>query len=551
MIFCLLLELSRNQQGQHLRRQKMISGESLQIGRGVACKIHLPDARVELHHATLTQTSEGKLYITAEAPIKVDGLVRQHAPLPPGSRVEIGPYLLIIDTASSGPYITISLEAIEHVEEIQPHDVPDDQNLYENVAVTLADLGISKRKWGFWLATLIFLLFLVLPVLPHAVPELDEWQSALPVTLTDSWNPGPLSKGHSVFGAQCSTCHREPFKSVPDAACVECHKNVSAHLSDNAEHSRLFRNTHCTDCHVDHQGTAGLRFRHDSSLCVSCHGDLKRKKSNTTVANVHDFSSDHPAFNIAIQNIPGMPPANRGPMNKITKSLEETGLKFSHQLHLDTTGISTPQGDTVLVCRNCHQTDESVSHFAPISMEKSCQQSDCHSLEFSEPAEGVIPHGSEREVMDRLRGFYVRWLAESPENFVECEIGNKANNTLRLSLACANDLAKNNAQTTLFNQDGVCSECHEIKTADDNETPWKVTPVKINRDYHSNSIFPHEKHSLTDCVACHDKTNSESSSDISMPPIDKCRECHVGERPEKGKASNSCDSCHQFHGAGK
>lgn len=550
MIFCLLFEVSRNPQGELLRTQKIISGETLQIGRGAACKIHLSDHRVDLHHATLTQSPDGKLHITGEAPIKINGARTQNCPLPPGSQVTIGPYLLTVDSASSGPYISLILDETEAIEATPLPEQTEAEGPVQRAPVSLKELGISKRKLGFWLAACILFLFLLLPLLTNISPEVDKWQSSLPVTLTESWSPGPLSKGHSVFGVQCSSCHLSPFVAVSDAVCTECHKKVGKHLADNDMHARLFKEVRCTGCHVDHQGTDGLRLRHDSSRCVSCHGDLKSRKADTTLANVHDFSTDHPPFRITAQNNQGVRfdlPATQPPQINLPGN---SGLKYSHRVHLDKNGISSPKGDIVMTCQNCHQPDESGIHFAPISMEKNCQQSGCHGLVFTEPAEGAVPHGSEREVMERLRAYFVKWLADTPENLAQCGINKKTENPLKQTLACASNLAEKNAAASLFRPDVECGECHEIVTSDNADVPWKIAQVRINSNWHANSIFPHGKHDASTCAACHDKMNSNKSADITMPTIEKCRECHVGERPARGKASNSCDSCHRFHGGG-
>ena len=534
MIFCLLIEVTHNQQGVAIRKERVVTGESLQIGRDAACKIRLPDHRVDLHHATLSRSQDGTLHIRGNAPIKINGVVEQAAMLPPGARVEIGPYLLTVDPASAGRNISLSVEMIR-----PPHE-PESQV----EPVTIADLGISKRKLGLGSAAGILFLFLLLPLLPSISSGLDKWQSSLPVTLTDALNPGPLSQGHSALGIKCSSCHQRAFAPVSDEACSACHKKVGHHLADNALHASLFKDARCTDCHVDHRGEAGL-LRQNSSRCVACHGDLRSKKTDTTIANIHDFAKDHPPFRITIQNGKDERSVIRVPQNQKDQIVERSGLKYSHQVHLDKKGISSPQGDIVMTCQNCHQPDESGIHFRPISMKQTCQQSGCHSLDFTEPVEGTVPHGSEREVMIRLRDYFVKWLADSPANMAEC---GQPDNSVQHTLECAGALARKNAATSLFRKDVECGECHEIEFSGERDVPWKVKPVRINRNWFSKSIFPHAKHGTTDCISCHDKINSKTSSDIAMPTIEKCRECHVGDRHVKGKASSSCNSCHRFHG---
>jgi hypothetical protein len=41
--------------------------------------------------------------------------------------------------------------------------------------------------------------------------------------------------------------------------------------------------------------------------------------------------------------------------------------------------------------------------------------------------------------------------------------------------------------------------------------------------------------------------HSDKSSDIAMPTIAKCRECHVGSKQAQTLVSSTCNTCHSFH----
>jgi len=543
MISCLLIQVSRNPQGLPVCKESVIAGETIQIGRGAACKMHLLDHRVNLLHATVRRSEDGTLYIDGErdATININGFIEQSAALSPGTRIEIGPYLLVIEPASDGHDIALSVEMI--------HPLPeqDTAKACRTAPVTLAALGISKRKFGFALAAGIFFIFMLLPLLPAASSAFDKWQATLPVTLTESWNPGPLSGGHGVFGAKCSTCHQRAFRVVSDDVCVECHKQVKQHLVKNDVHADTLKNLRCTDCHLDHNGGEGL-VRHDSSQCVVCHDDIKAKKATTKLANIQDFGTNHPPFHITLQDGKNVMRVRQGEKGK---PVEKSGLKYSHQVHLAKEGVSSPLGNTVMVCLDCHKIDEAGTHFAPMTMQKTCQQSRCHTLYFTEPVEGDVPHGSEREVMNKLHEYYAKQLIDSPAaNMAACAQLNGAGNAAKRTLECANDLARKYATATLFKKNGEnleCGVCHEIEPTGDNDVPWKVAPLHINRDYQPGAVFSHSKHDTVNCTECHDKMNSKTGAEIAMPTIEKCRECHVGDYSAKGKIRSTCDSCHRFH----
>jgi hypothetical protein len=291
----------------------------------------------------------------------------------------------------------------------------------------------------------------------------------------------------------------------------------------------------CTNCHIDHKGRDELVL-HDSSKCVDCHGNIKDKKTSIALDNVRDFSTAHPPFHLTFGSGDSV---LHIPENDKVRLIEKSGLKYSHQVHLAKDGVSSPQGDTVMHCQDCHKLEESGKHFAPMTMQKSCQQSGCHALDFTDPVIGLAPHGSERAVMNSLREFYGKWLGESADNRAACKSS--------VIQECANELARKNAAVTLFRKNLECGECHEITPVDNKDVPWKVTPIRINRDWQPGATFAHNRHDTMKCTDCHDKVNSKVSADISMPGIAKCRECHVGYRPAKGKVASGCDSCHQFH----
>lgn len=542
MISCLLIQVSRNPQGLPVSKESTVIGESIQIGRSAPCKIHLLDHRVGLLHATVKRSEDGTLYIEGEkdATINIDGFIEQSAALSPGARVGIGPYLLVVEPKPDGHDIALSVEMIGPLPE------QDEAKKCRTVPVTLAALGLSKRKLGFGLAAFIFFTFLLLPLLPSVSSAFDKWQATLPITVTESWSPGPLSDGHSVFGAKCSTCHQRAFRPVPDEACVGCHKQVVRHLAKDDLHAATFKNVRCTDCHQDHRGETRL-VPYDSSRCVACHGNIKSKNPGTTLANVHNFEASHPPFRITL---PDGENVIRARQDEKEKLVEKSGLKYSHQVHLNKKGVSSPEGDTVMTCKDCHKIDEAGRHFAPMTMQ-TCQQSRCHTLRFTDPVEGIVPHGSEREVMNRLREFYAKWLIDSPaNNMAACKHAGGAGNSAKRILDCADELARENAATTLFRENGkalVCVLCHEIKPTGENDIPWKIVPLHINRDYQPGAVFSHSRHDTVNCTECHDKVNSKTSAEIAIPAIEKCRECHAGDHSAKGKIRSSCDSCHQFH----
>lgn len=545
MIRCLFVQISRNPSGQPVRRELLATGDTIRIGRAAGCKILLLDHRVNFHHAIIRHSDEGKLFIEAEegADITINDSPEPSAELSPGTHVLVGPYELIAETPSDDYDLVLSVELV--------HPLPDDHEhiSIKHAPVTLAGAGLSKRKPALWLVGVIALVFLILPMIPTSSPTLPKWVTGLQASIKKSWQLGDMSRGHQLISAKCDACHLKPFEAVPDKACENCHKTVARHIENKTLHANVFKDMRCGECHHEHRGE--IREGTLDARCVACHAKIKEKNDKTKLANIRDFSKDHPAFSLTFKT--GHKDSDVVRISQIDKAklVEKSGLKFSHKVHLDKEGISSPEGDTVLECRDCHQLDAAGTRFRPISMEKNCQQSGCHALNFKPPVlKRQIPHGSEQKLMLTLREYYATTAIGkvAAGEKLQCGAGLRVGkNQLERALDCANHNAYINAEI-LFKPNSGCGECHEIThVADNKEVPWKVTPVTITSHWLRNSHFTHAKHSTAKCTECHDKTLSEKSSDVAIPAIEKCRECHVGNKQVKNRLNSGCDNCHSFH----
>jgi predicted CXXCH cytochrome family protein len=64
--------------------------------------------------------------------------------------------------------------------------------------------------------------------------------------------------------------------------------------------------------------------------------------------------------------------------------------------------------------------------------------------------------------------------------------------------------------------------------------------------------FDHAAHATGDatCETCHAAANSKVASDVLMPQIKVCRDCHGGETGTEGgraRIASPCASCHAYH----
>ncbi len=535
MIHCLLIKITQNPRGQAERQEREISFDRLTLGRGADCKIHLADHRVALHHASIQQGDNGKLYISAEPSrtIEVDGHLEEVAALTSGMRIMIGPYALTVEALEGNERITLSYELM--------NKLPD--SIQPKLATSLFATGLSMRKPAMWLAAIITLIFIVLPISYTLSPWLHKTAQSIHLPMNVPLNAGHMSPGHLALSTKCDTCHQKPFMAVSDKACESCHKSVSHHIAQSALHAKVFKNVRCTTCHMDHRGQKGL-IRKDSPQCVSCHGNIKNIYGDSKLNNIHDFSSDHPAFKLSFKAGPdGL--TTRVAQNEKSKLVEHSGLKFSHEEHFDKALIQTPSGHSRDIdCADCHIPNDAGTGFKPMTMPLTCQQSKCHSLQLTPPIEGrVVPHASEKVVMTYLREMFAsRAINEADKNGLNA-------NALEKVRQSAQAQTNSNAKALFTKEgEGTCLECHEITANPKNkETPWKVASVHVTEHWLPKSRFPHDKHSTAKCSSCHDVMHSDKSSDIAMPTIAKCRECHVGSKQAQTLVSSTCNTCHSFH----
>ncbi len=532
MIRCNLIQITRNRHGQAIRTERRIAGDSLRIGRGAECAIHLPDQRVGLRHAIIRDAGDGKYYIEAEgASVSIGGALRQGAELAPPCRILIGPYELMVEAPADGDDLVLSVELI--------HRRPQEDTILARAPASLAAAGVSKRRPALWLAALITVLFLLLPLLQASSPEARQAMARLSLTPDLTWNPGPLLAGHQAFAMQCDKCHQQAFQAVADAACTACHRDMVLHFSPSAAAA-----IRCAECHRDHKGGKGLVMG-DRPLCVACHENAVDTRTGNALPKVSGFGADHPGFRLSFAG--GREHrARRVSQSDRSGLFEQSGLNFSHKAHSGKLRLpSDPQMIRTMKCGDCHLPDSGGSRFKPVTMKEHCL--DCHreKFDFDPPQkEHRLPHGSERAVMDVLQHFYLMRAIDGDANRGRGRNGSAP----ARQLVEAAEARAHKAAGALIDDMG-CGFCHEIDRGDRGLASWKVRPVRITQHWLPAARFVHDKHRTSGCIACHDIGRSEKSSDVAIPDIAKCRECHTGEAPRANRVASPCAACHRFHKA--
>lgn len=562
--------ISVNRRGQPQRDQQRVAGPLINVGRGSQCQIHLPDPRVALQHAQISVSDSGATIEAEPGRISMNGRGVGGAKLAIGDRIEAGPYLLEVESPPPGIPLALTV----------------------TLAVPLAAVGVdghrfelrpprlSKRRLSYIAFIATLLICLLLPVFPDwlgyaAKPAAGEPTDAkepvvraLAAKFVQGWNPGPVSRSHQTFGADCRVCHEVPFVQVQDHACIACHKTIREHVRAaelTGPQGQAFRETRCAECHRDHKDMQMAPRAQEQ--CADCHRDVKSVAANATSGKATDFATEHPEFRLSLLDA-DKPDAIRRVRQGTPASpdmVEHSNLKFNHKLHLDPGGVRDPEGKrdaagtrdaqgrrTVLTCGDCHQPTEGGRLMASVTMEQHCQR--CHSLAF-EPkvTKRQVVHGDESDIATMLHEFYARLVLGDvppdvypPGDLPRMRPGAVLTYQERQQALALADQKANVVLRELFVTRKVCSTCHEIaRTAEGGG--WKVAPVRVAKVWMPQALFDHGKHLTEDCTKCHDVSRSKESGTIAMPGIAICRECHVGARSVVGKVTSDCATCHKFH----
>jgi hypothetical protein len=419
---------------------------------------------------------------------------------------------------------------------------------------------------------------------------------------------GPVSTAHAMFGAHCRQCHRpapDPAAGVSppehgfwlgifDQTCQICH-GAPAHSPSEPVTPQ------CATCHVEHQGRPRLASIGDRH-CTQCHADLHTKDNASTVfdPNIRGFADGHPEFGLAIREAGQV---RRVRLHQKEDLKDGAQVKLNHQRHLRpnlggidvlkerTQQAGTPPGmvDTPrglqLTCTYCHEPDGGRAYMQPISYRKHCGPA-CHELHLEKRKfpEALAPHDTPLIVRAFLRDFFTEASAcqgpqkSAPEvkercqrlglwpDQVEAEQPDQPRRRLRQdgpSTEGSTDSPRRRpdppesaadwiagqiqrAESVLFQEPDGCQKCHTLSSGDDRPLP-EVAPTAIPIRWLPHSRFDHGAHRMVSCVGCHDAERSTETTDVLLPSIAVCRECHR----ESGGARAACVECHLYHDKSK
>lgn len=573
----LLRRVATTADGRDIVRSQPVDPASINIGRDAANEIHLADLAVNPHHARLS-TADGR-HLEVEAleglGFELDGKTVSHARIDAGTGAELrfGGHRVTVSLADKGEdgKQRVAL-TIVRTDELSHSALDRD----EATAFSLRGL-IPGRRVSAWVFGLLMLAaFLIAPIWAYA-----HWKGVehRPATFhaDQSWSSGPLSSAHAKLAKDCQSCHVNAFVAVTDTACKSCHEDahdhaprdrqIAAREAPTAFRAMLTRvatafnrpQGRCVDCHTEHEG-AGAMPRTAQRFCTDCHASMSTRLTDTRIGDAGDFGTAHPEFRPVVAIAPGKP-AQLQRMNWTPTLQDRNGLKFPHALHLQTAGgvgrmarslnIGTGRGGG-LECASCHKKTADGVRFQPVNMVRDCQA--CHSLAF-ESVGGVtrtLRHGQPAQVVGDLYAYYRSTPPTRPINlggmarrkpgqFAEGQVYNIYFREVAVRPSRADDAVR-----AVFSPGGACADCHTIFPPAAGNSQWRVQPVRQAQRYYNHGWFDHNPHRKEPCTTCHQAPRSSSATDLLVPGIKTCRDCHGGEN-SRADVRSPCASCHEYH----
>lgn len=399
------------------------------------------------------------------------------------------------------------------------------------------------RRWRFWLSVTV-------PVLALGWLVTQRAQGG-----QKAYSSGPLAKSHAVFTQQCSLCHVTRagafFKNVQDEACLTCHDAPVHHANQTFTPA-------CSSCHLEHRGSVRLAATSAAS-CTQCHAKLEARGGSPHYAvSISGFERSHPEFSL------------------LTKGTVDPGkIRLNHYLHMQPNVVG-PGGKRVqMSCEDCHQRpgEEPSSPYAgkagqaapvnthhidhaaraaymsPVRFANHC--AGCHTLQFDGRfGDEQVPHDKPEIVHAFLVQQFQRYIAANPAALHQTEPPNRqVPGRVRIPRVARNanewvQFRVDDAEWLLWSK--TCKQCHSLQATPD-PLPLIAT-AEVRTRWLEHAEFDHHAHRMMECVACHARAlESHDTTNVLLPGIQTCRECHRDATASHEVAEARCFECHQYH----
>lgn len=552
----LLRELREGPDGIPEYHDTEIVGAELTIGAGADQRIQLLGRGIAAQQAVIRKAGAALELTSLGERVRVNLKRVGTAKLGIGDVIGIGGHQLTIAAPPAGFDVAIELRRNESV----------DASAFESAFRTdLRQTWLGKRKFAWLTVAAVLLVGLAMPLAAVMMHRADQPVAAF-MASDALWTSGPLAPAHQqAIGQRCDACHRELFERVQDDACKTCHQTIHDHVTpEHLALTQLDATGRCATCHREHNEPATYLVNSGDGLCVSCHADSATTFGELQVQPVQGFGGQkHPEF-LAHLLKPRTTPASGGfsfdwieDIQSLDQAKENSNLKFSHAQHMDPERVLRMRDSKQLNCADCHVLRSDGEHFEPIAMETRCAE--CHELTFDPGApERQLPHGKPREAILMMQDYFTRKFSDpNPRQTRERRRlpgrGDAEQTCDGEPFACAMRAARDEIEIQ-FSKRG-CVSCHVVidTQAEALLDRFQVYPIRLAGDYYPAGHFDHRSHQIQGkltgddaCLSCHQAKKSTQSSDVMLPGMPKCEECH-SEQAAAERIPVQCVSCHSYH----
>jgi hypothetical protein len=412
---------------------------------------------------------------------------------------------------------------------------------------------------------------------------------------------------------RCETCHAGPPHSQRQiasevGACADCHRE---HRGVDASLVRL-PDSDCTRCHADlpkhvqRSVQAGAAPTKKEPDLLAQYGNVSRfdLQGHPEFKAVRDkVDPGHLKFNHQVHLTPGQnKPYTLADISDPAERERYRAMQPADQ--------RDPKSPVVLTCSSCHVLDSGDStatrallaglpgdallppraagaYMLPITYENQCKA--CHPLTVEKAKDKTpalsVPHRLQPDALYQfLQDAYVgRYIANNPilleTPFVpprtlpgKAPVETKPTPEQEKAAAAIGQQVVT-AEKILYLGKQTCGECHDYETVgnlanlpvfpkpDDfkpNQPPqFRIQRPAVPTVWFTHAKFNHASHRALDCRECHaaaypDSPNASTrASDVLIPGISNCLQCHAPQRHEGGKvvggARFDCTECHSYH----
>lgn len=387
--------------------------------------------------------------------------------------------------------------------------------------------------------------------------------------------PGPLKEAHKhLEKTDCLKCH-VPYGAVPTSKCLDCHKEIKAHIDNKVSFHGLMDDKNCIKCHSEHKGRSFDAFdldvkkfdhsktgfildgKHKNLECKDCHkSERKFNKSS-----MRFFGEDKSCKSCHMKDDPhrfkGEFASKDCNQCHGTKSFKDD-VKFDH---FKDTGFMIDKTHANLKCASCHieKARDKVSRYQWSKKElTSCVG--CH----KNPHEGKLSANynnksclyCHKEGTWKIEKFDHAQLIGYPlsgaHKDVDCagchnrskkkskKIARKKDfHWLGNKKSCESCHKPKHDNFTELTKGNNCESCHR-------ETSWFDFSNTIAGFDHDTTGFPLVgKHKDVTCAGCHRKDKSKEAvfAILNKHPSNSCQNCH--KDPHKGQTKGfACSTCH-------